>query len=103
MSDNPLLDKMLDLPEFEITDLKHNEHDIGIYVHARERPSVCPSCGIVSPHLRVQQHRPQVVRDISIQHNTPPEFYERLFDLGVPLDDVLALLCRETANPPPLN
>lgn len=32
MSKNALLEKMLDLPEFQITDLKHNEHDIRIYV-----------------------------------------------------------------------
>lgn len=78
MSDNPLLDKMLDLPEFEITDLKHNEHDISIYVHAKGKPSVCPSCGVVSPHLRVQQHRQQVVRDISIQHKRVGLFIDRV-------------------------
>lgn len=78
MSANPLLDKMLDLPEFEITDLKHNEHDISIYVHAKEKPSVCQSCGVVSPRLRVQQHRNQVVRDISMQHKRVGLFIDRV-------------------------
>lgn len=68
MADNSLLEKMLDLPEFRITDLDHNEHDICIYVEKKEKPSVCPICGVIEPRLRVQQHRQQSIRDISMQH-----------------------------------
>lgn len=78
MSDNFLLEKILDLPEFEITDLKHNEHDINFYVHTNEKPPVCPSCGVVTPRLPVQQNRPQVVRDISIQHKHVGLFIDRI-------------------------
>lgn len=68
MADNPLLEKMLDLPEFRITNLDHNEHDICIYVEKKDKPSVCPVCGVVNPRLRVHQHRQQCIRDISMQH-----------------------------------
>lgn len=44
--DNALLEKMLDLPEFRVTDLKHNENDIRIYVEMKEKPSVCRECGV---------------------------------------------------------
>lgn len=67
MTDHKLLEKMLDLPEFKITDLKHNEHDIRIYVEKKEKPSVCPSCGVINPKLRVHSKREQEVRDINIQ------------------------------------
>jgi len=58
---------MLDLPEFRITDLKHNEYDIRIYVEKRDKPSVCPSCGIIDPSVRVHSSRQQEVRDKNIQ------------------------------------
>lgn len=29
---NPLMEKMLGLPEFEVTDFKQNEYDMGFYV-----------------------------------------------------------------------
>ena len=31
MSDHALLEKLLNLPEFTITDLKHNDYDIRVY------------------------------------------------------------------------
>lgn len=64
--DNTLLEKMLDLPEFRITDLKHNEHDIRIYVEMKEKPSVCRECGVKNPKLRVHSNRIQEVRDKNI-------------------------------------
>lgn len=67
MLDTNLLEKMLDLPEFRITDLKHNEYDIRIYVEKRDKPSVCPSCGIIDPSVRVHSSRQQEVRDKNIQ------------------------------------
>ena len=32
---NPLMEKMLDLPEFEVTDFKQNDNDMGFYVQTR--------------------------------------------------------------------
>ena len=37
---NPLMEKMLDLPEFEVTDFKQNDNDMGFYVH-RHRQCGC--------------------------------------------------------------
>lgn len=68
---------MLDLPEFKITDLKHNEHDIRIYVEKKEKPSVCPSCGVINPKLRVHSKREQEVRDINIQDKRVGLIFER--------------------------
>lgn len=65
---NDLLAKMLDLPEFQIDDLKHNEHDIQIYVSKHTPPNVCTQCGVFNPRLRVHQHRYQQVRDLSIMN-----------------------------------
>jgi len=66
MADNALLEKMLDLPEFIISDLKHNDNDIMFYVSKRDKPNVCPVCGVIEPKLRIQQRRKQEVRDINI-------------------------------------
>lgn len=35
---NPLMEKMLGLPEFEITDFKQNDNDMGFYVETKHRP-----------------------------------------------------------------
>ncbi|HRC81150.1 MAG TPA: hypothetical protein PLF27_07175 [Sedimentibacter sp.] len=46
MAENALLEKMLDLPEFTITDLQHNDYDIRIYVAKKdklEEPQIYPS------------------------------------------------------------
>lgn len=67
MENNYLLEKMLNLPEFEITDLKHNDDDIVIYAKVRNKPDTCPSCGVIEPSLIVRQHNHQMVRDISMQ------------------------------------
>ncbi len=32
---NPLMEKMLDLPEFEVTDFKQNDNDMGFYVQTK--------------------------------------------------------------------
>lgn len=66
MADNTLLEKLLDLPEFIITDLQHNEYDIRIYIEKREKPRLCPHCGSYEPHLRVHSNRIQEVRDKNI-------------------------------------
>ena len=39
---NELMEKLLKLPEFEVTDFKQNEYDMGFYVQKKERPKVCP-------------------------------------------------------------
>lgn len=57
---------MLDLPEFVITDLKQNDYDIRVYVEKKEKPRLCPSCGVVEPKLRVHSSRIQEVRDKNI-------------------------------------
>ena len=41
---NPLMEKMLDLPEFEVTDFKQNDNDMGFYVETKKRPTFCPVC-----------------------------------------------------------
>lgn len=33
---NPLMEKMLDLPEFEVTDFKQNDNDMGFYVQTKK-------------------------------------------------------------------
>lgn len=63
---NDLLEKMLDLPEFQVNDLKHNDHDIEIYVSKVDKPNICTACGDCNPRLRIQQHRVQKVRDLNI-------------------------------------
>ncbi|HHV95762.1 MAG TPA: ISL3 family transposase [Clostridiaceae bacterium] len=78
MTDHKLLEKMLDLPEFKITDLKHNEHDIRIYIEKKEKPSVCPSCGIMKPKLRVHSKREQEVRDKNIQGKRVGLIFKRI-------------------------
>jgi transposase len=66
MINHDLLEKMLELPEFEIYDLQHNEHDIRIYVNKRIKPDTCPNCGVCEPKLRVHGRRIQEVRDKNI-------------------------------------
>lgn len=62
---NPLMEKMLGLPEFEVTDFKQNDNDMGFYVETKERPNVCPVCGIYHPQLVIYKSRKQTVRDIN--------------------------------------
>jgi transposase len=62
---NPLMEKMLGLPEFEVTDFKQNDNDMGFYVETKLRPSVCPACGCYKPELVIYKSREQTVRDIS--------------------------------------
>lgn len=78
MTDNLLLEKMLNLPEFRITDLDHNEHGICIYVEKKDKPSICPTCGVVEPRLRIHQHRKQSIRDISMQHKRVGPMVDRM-------------------------
>lgn len=42
---NPLMEKMLDLPEFEVTDFKQNDNDMGFYVETKKCLTFCPVCG----------------------------------------------------------
>jgi len=48
---NELMEKLLKLPEFKVTDFKQNEYDMGFYVQKKERPKVCPACGCYNPNL----------------------------------------------------
>jgi transposase len=66
MADNALLEKMLDLPEFKVTNLLHNEHSIQIHVEKKDNPRVCPHCGVYNPSVRVHGSREQEVRDLNI-------------------------------------
>ncbi|KGG81094.1 hypothetical protein Y919_02770 [Caloranaerobacter azorensis H53214] len=68
---------MLDLPEFKITDLKHNENDIRIYVEKKDKPDICPKCGTVEPRLRVHSSRNQEVRDKNILDKKVGLIYKR--------------------------
>lgn len=64
MSDT-LIEKMLGLPEFEVTDFKQNDNDMGFFVETKERPTVCPVCGCYKPNLVIYKSRKQTVRDIN--------------------------------------
>lgn len=64
---NPLMEKMLGLPEFEVTDFKQNEYDMGFYVQTKERPDTCPACGCYQPDLVVAKTRTQTIRDLNNQ------------------------------------
>jgi transposase len=66
MAEEKYFEKMFGLPEFRITDFKHNEYDMRVYVEKKDKPSVCPSCGVVDPKVRVHSSRVQKVRDINI-------------------------------------
>ena len=77
MSGNALLEKMLKLPEFIITDLMDNEYDIRIYVEKKDKPNVCPICGILEPKLRVHSNRVQEVRDMNILNKRLGLMYKR--------------------------
>ncbi len=59
------MEKMLGLPEFEVTDFKQNENDMGFYVETKLRPDVCLVCGCYKPKLVIYKSRQQTVRDIS--------------------------------------
>ena len=36
------MEKMLSLPEFEITNFKQSDNDMDFYLETKERPTVCP-------------------------------------------------------------
>lgn len=76
MSDS-LLEKLLKLPEFEITDIHQNDYDIGIYVQTKKRPEVCPACGVYSPKLAIYKSREQVIRDLNIHTQRVSLFVNR--------------------------
>lgn len=64
---NPLMEKLLGLPEFEVYDFKQNENDMGFFVQVKKRPDVCLSCGCVHPKLTIAKTRSQTIRDLSVQ------------------------------------
>jgi transposase len=68
MSDNALIEKLLNLPEFEVTDFKQNDYDMGLYIQARHRPDVFPACGVVEPRLIIYKSRTQNTRDMNVQN-----------------------------------
>mgnify|MGYP000869622191 CR=1 FL=1 len=76
---NVLIEKLLKLPEFEVTDLKQNEYDMGIYVQTRNRPNYCPVCGSTDPPLVIYKSRQQIVRDLSIHGQRVGLFINRRY------------------------
>jgi transposase len=60
------MEKMLGLPEFEVTDFKQNDNDMGFYVQTKLRPNVCLACGCYKPQLVIYKSRKQTVRDINV-------------------------------------
>lgn len=58
-----LIHKYFKLQEFKITDIKDNEHDMRIYIEKKDKPKVCPHCGVYNPAVRVHGSRMQEVRD----------------------------------------
>lgn len=67
MSD-ALMEKMLGLPEFEVTDFKQNDNDMGFYVQTKAKPNTCLACGCYQPALTVAKTRTQKIRDINSQN-----------------------------------
>lgn len=63
-----LMEKLLGLPEFEVTDFKQNDYDMGFYVQAKQRPGLCPACGVVEPRLIIYKSRTQNIRDMNVQN-----------------------------------
>lgn len=63
---NPLIEKMLDLPELEVTDFKQNDNDMGFYVETKKRPTICPVCGRYMPNMVIYKSQKQTIRDISV-------------------------------------
>lgn len=64
---SPLMEKMLGLPEFEVTDFKRNEYDMGFWVQIKDKPDICPACGCYQPNLGVAKTRTQTIRDLNNQ------------------------------------
>lgn len=60
MNDSSLIGKALDLPEFEVLDIKQNDYEIWIFVRKKERPEVCMGCGTYHPHLHIKDHKHNV-------------------------------------------
>lgn len=58
---------MLSLPEFEVTDFKQNEYDMGFCVETKEKPTICQDCGCYEPELKVAKTRTQTIRDLNNQ------------------------------------
>lgn len=63
-----LFEKHLALPEFTITDYKESDTTIHYHVEKKDKPSVCPACGVYEPRLRVHGSREQDVRDINFKN-----------------------------------
>lgn len=63
-----LFEKHLALPEFTITDYKESDTTIHYHVEKKDKPSVCPVCGVYEPRLRVHGSREQDVRDINFKN-----------------------------------
>ena len=59
---NPLMERQLGLYEFEVTDFRQNDYDMGYYVQTKRPPKVCPKCGVLEPRLTVHAHKQQIVR-----------------------------------------
>lgn len=74
---NELMEKLLKLPEFEVTDFKQNKHDMGFFVQKKERPTVCPVCGCYKPELVIYKTRKQTIRDLNIQDQRVGLFLSR--------------------------
>lgn len=69
MSDNALIEKMLNLPEFRVTDFKHNDNNMVFEVETKERPKVCPKCGVYKANMVIYKtpKERQIIRDINNQ------------------------------------
>ena len=98
MSEHRLLEKLLDLPEFVITDLKHNEYDIRIYVSMKEKPSVCPLCGVYEPRLRVHSNRTQEVRDINMTNRRVGLMFKRKRYKCMECNEIFTEECKSIPN-----
>ncbi len=74
-----LVDKLLKLPEFEVTDIHQNDYDMGIYVETKDRPNYCPVCGSLHPDLVIYKSRQQIIRDLNIHNQRVSLFVKKRY------------------------
>lgn len=74
-----LVDKLLKLPEFEVTNIHQNDYDMGIYVETKDRPNYCPVCGSLHPDLVIYKSRQQIIRDLNIHNQRVSLFVKKRY------------------------
>lgn len=74
-----LVDKLLKLPEFEVTNIHQNDYDMGIYVETKDRPNYCPVCVFATQILVIYKSRQQIIRDLNIHNQRVSLFVKKRY------------------------